>query len=99
MDWKEFIEEVQHMAEEKITWIDGFKAITDGLFRKVMAILIVYGAGDFLFTVATKEGSTVQEMVIGYVFGVITTIIVFYYGTSQSSQDKEQNRIDQLDVK
>jgi len=75
---------------KKPNFVEIFKVITDGLFRKIMAILIVYGAGNFLFNVATQEGSTVQEMVIGYIFGVITTVLSYYYGTSQSSQDKEK---------
>ena len=70
-------------------WIAKYKAVTDGLFRKIFAILIVVGSGNFLFGMA-KENPSDAKLIIGYVIGVVSSVIVFYYGTSQSSQDKEK---------
>lgn len=72
-------------------WITKYKAVTDGLFRKIFAILIVVGSGNFLFDMA-KEDPNDAKLIIGYIIGVISSIIVFYYGTSQSSQDKEKKK-------
>ena len=66
-----------------------FKAITDGLFRKVFAIIIVIGSGNFLFEMASADKGD-AKLIVGFIFGVVTTIIAFYFGTSQSSQDKEK---------
>ncbi len=70
-------------------WTEKYKAITDGIFRKILALIIVIGAGNFLFNMAKLDVGD-AKLIIGYVFGVITTVIAFYYGTSQSSQDKEK---------
>jgi len=77
------------MAELKPDFIEVFKTITDGLFRKIFAIIIVIGAGRFLFEMAKADPGD-AKLIVGYVFGVITTVIAFYYGTSQSSQDKDK---------
>ena len=75
------------------TWIDKYKAVTDGIFRKILALVIIIGAGSFLFDIAKADTDTEIKMaIVGYAFGVITTVIAFYYGTSQSSQDKENKK-------
>ena len=66
-----------------------FKAVTDGLFRKIFAIIIVVGSGNFLFEMA-KADTGDAKLIVGFIFGVVTTVIAFYFGTSQSSQDKEK---------
>ena len=74
-----------------MNWIDKYKAVTDGIFRKILALLIVSGAGYFLIDIAKADtGTEIKMAVVGYAFGIITTVIAFYYGTSQSSQDKEK---------
>lgn len=83
---------------ENNVWITKYKAITDGLFRKIFAIIIVIGSGNFLFEMAEKDPGD-AKLIVGFVFGVITTIIAFYFGTSQSSQDKEKKKGDNDETK
>ena len=78
------------MTDDKITI---FKAVTDGLFRKVFAIIIILGSGNFLFEMANKDPGD-AKLIVGFIFGVITTIIAFYFGDSQASQDKEKKKGD-----
>lgn len=66
-----------------------FKIVTDGLFRKVFALIIIAGSGNFLFEMAKADPGD-AKLIVGFIFGVVTTIIAFYFGTSQSSQDKEK---------
>ena len=66
-----------------------FKTVTDGLFRKIFAIIIIIGAGNFLFEMAAKDSGD-AKLIVGFIFGVITTIIAYYFGDSQASQDKEK---------
>jgi len=68
-----------------------FKAITDGLFRKLFALYLATGAGWFIQKAAFLKGkpSEVLLLTVGFVTGtVLTTLITFYFGTSQSSDDK-----------
>jgi len=67
-----------------------FKAITDGLFRKLFALTIVLFGGNFLFDVAMKVKGETRMMIVGAVITLVTSIFTFYFGTSQSSQDKDK---------
>jgi len=69
--------------------VETFKGLTDGLFRKLLGLILVVGGGAFLWKAAFfKDGSYIKE-VMGFVMGTaLTTVIAFYYHTSQSSADK-----------
>ena len=78
---------------ECLPWGVKYKLLTDGLFRKIFALFLTVGAGAFLWKAAfhTGDPSQVMLMIVGFVIGtILTTIIAFYFGTSQSSQDKEK---------
>jgi len=84
---------------EKITtkepkdWLPVFKIITDGLFRKLLAFVVIVFGSNFLFKIAIMVKGETRMMIVGSVITLITTVFVFYFGTSQSSQDKDK-RID-----
>lgn len=65
------------------------KELTDGLFRKLLGLLLVIGGGIFLWKAAfLKDGKYTGE-IVGFVMGTaLTTVIGFYYHTSQGSTDK-----------
>jgi len=89
------MEELKGSIEEfrNNSWIDKYKAVTDGIFRKILALVIIVGAGMFLSDIAKADtGTEIKMAIVGYAFGIITTVIAFYYGTSQSSQDKEKKK-------
>ena len=68
-----------------------FKGITDGLFWKLFSLYLATGAGIFIYKAAFKTGKPSQVMLItvGFVTGtVLTTLVNFYFGTSDSSQEK-----------
>lgn len=62
---------------------------TDGMFRKILGLILVVGGGIFLWKVAfLKEGKYTGE-IVGFVMGTaLTTVIGFYFHTSQGSVDK-----------
>lgn len=67
--------------------------ITDGAFRKFFAVYLTTGAGIFIFKAAFIKGkpSEILLLIVGFVTGTLfTTLVNFYYGTSQSSQDKSK---------
>ena len=70
--------------------VEIFKIVTDGLFRKLFALIIVIFGGSFLFDIAMQIKGEARMMIIGSVITIITSILSFYYGTSQSSQDKDK---------
>ena len=88
--------EIPTMGELKVkndVWLFKYKAITDGLFRKLYALILTVGAGYFLWEAAFQKEEASQVMLIGVGFvtnAVITVLISFFFGTSQSSQDKEK---------
>lgn len=59
-----------------------FKELTDGLFRKILALILVVGGGWYLWIAAPKGE------VKAYVFSLISVAVGFYFGTSQGSSDK-----------
>lgn len=65
------------------------KELTDGIFRKLLGLILVVGGGIFLWKVAfLKEGKYTGE-IVGFVMGTaLTTVIGFYFHTSQGSVDK-----------
>lgn len=69
-------------TEIKTSRLDAIKALSDGLFRKLLALIIILGGGAFLWNKADPA------QVKAYVYGMISVAIGFYFNTSQSSQDK-----------
>jgi len=65
------------------------KELTDGLFRKLLGLILIIGGGVFLWEAAfSGEGKYTGE-IVGFIMGTaITTVIGFYYHTSQSSSEK-----------
>lgn len=69
------------------------KEIIDSIFKKLFAVYLTAGAGFFLYTAAAKSDD-IANIVVGFATGtIITTIIAYFYGSSQSSQDKDARRI------
>ena len=67
------------------------KSVTDGLFRKILGLLLVVFGGWFLWKVAFLEGSKWTGEIVGFVMGTaLTTVIGFYFHTSQGSVDKSK---------
>ena len=78
-------------------FLETFKGITDGLFRKVLAIVILYFVLQFLFSIGIKsfDGKKwdILLMILTALLNMSGILLGFYYATSQSSQDKDK-RID-----
>jgi len=71
--------------------VDTFKTLTDGLFRKLLGLLLILGGGAFLWKAAFLENSKHLGEVVGFVMGTaITLVLNFYFGTSQGSSDKSE---------
>jgi len=71
--------------------INLIKELTDGLFRKLLGLLLIVGGGMFLWKAAFLEDSKHLGEVVGFVMGtVITLVLTFYFGTSQGSSDKSK---------
>lgn len=71
--------------------ISAIKELTEGLFRKLFAIYLTTGAGLFIYKAAFMKGkpSEVMLIIVGFVTGtILTTLITFYFGTSESSDAK-----------
>ena len=69
--------------------ISQIKELTDGLYRKILGLIVIIGGGAFLWKAAFDAGATEQKAVIGFIMGVgITTVFNFFFGTSQGSADK-----------
>ena len=62
--------------------IDQIKDLTDGIFRKFLALIIVIGGGWYLWEKAPEGEVRV------YVVSLISVAVGFYFGTSQGSSDK-----------
>ena len=80
-------------TKESKNWLPVFKVVTDGLFRKLLALVVIIFGSNFLFKIATAVEGETRMMIVGSVITLITTVFVFYFGTSQSSQDKDK-RVD-----
>lgn len=67
------------------------KSLTDGLFRKILGLILVVGGGWFLWKAAFLKDSKHLGEVVGFVMGTaITLVLNFYFGTSQGSVDKSK---------
>ena len=67
------------------------KNLTDGLFRKILGLILVIGGGMFLWKVAFLEEGKFTGEIVGFVMGTaITLVLNFYFGTSQGSVDKSK---------
>lgn len=90
------MEEIKgELLEVKGDKVQVIKDLTDGLFRKLFAVYLATGAGLFIYKAAfhPKKPTEILLLTVGFVTGtVLTTLINFYFGTSQSSQDKEKKR-------
>ena len=72
------------------------KDLTDGLFRKFLGLIMMGGGGSFLWKMAFMPNSKYTGEIMGFIMGVaLTTVINFYFGTSQGSVDKSR-QIDKL---
>ena len=66
------------------------KEILDSVHRKLLTYVLVIGAGAFLWKCAFKDPD-MMKYVVGFITGtVLTTIIQFVYGSSESSQAKDK---------
>jgi len=71
--------------------INLIKELADGLFRKLLGLLLIVGGGMFLWKAAFLEDSKHLGEVVGFVMGTaITLVLNFYFGTSQGSSDKSK---------
>jgi len=69
--------------------IKDIKELTDGLFRKLLGIILVIGGSFFLWEAAFESDGKYTGEVLGFVMGTaLTTVIGFYYHTSQGSAEK-----------
>lgn len=65
------------------------KELTDGIFRKLLGLILVVGGGIFLWKTAFLEEGKYTGEIVGFVMGTaLTTVIGFYFHTSQGSVDK-----------
>jgi len=60
------------------------KDLTDGIFRKFLALIIVVGGGFYLW-----EKAPAGEVRV-YVVSLISVAVGFYFGTSQGSSEKSK---------
>lgn len=71
--------------------IEQIKELTDGLFRKLLGLVLVIGGGSFLWEAAFNSDGKYTGEVLGFVMGTaLTTVIGFYYHTSQGSAEKSK---------
>jgi len=75
------------ITKEKVELI---KIVTDGLYRKILALIIIVFGGNFLFDVADVVKGEIRMMIVASLLTLVASIIGFYFGTSQSSQDKDK---------
>ena len=90
---KESIEQFR----QKPDFLETFKGITDGLFRKILAVVVLYFVLDFLFSIGMKSFEKdkwdILLMILTALLNMSGVLLGFYYASSQSSQDKDK-RID-----
>lgn len=70
-------------------------AITGKNFmRSVIALIVCTTGAAFIFMAVfgtvPKENVETRNMSVAFVFGVLTTVIGYYFGTSQSSSEKNE---------
>lgn len=66
----------------------------DSVFRKIFALIVIFFSAFFIYKAAFTPVETLNKeivnTVIGFILGTaVTTIIAFYFGSSQSSQNKD----------
>jgi len=78
---------------------DQFKQLTDGLFRKLLAIGLLYFIMSFLFKVGMKSFDQgkwdILLMILTALLNIGGMLLAFYFASTQSSQDKDK-RIDKV---
>lgn len=73
--------------------ISAVKTLTDGIYRKLLGILLIVGGGAFLWKAAFSETGDSRFLgeIIGFIMGTaITTVISFWFHTSESSREKSK---------
>jgi hypothetical protein len=66
------------------------KELLDSIHRKVLTYVLVIGCGLFLWKAAFKNAD-LMKYIVGFATGtILTTIINFVYGSSESSQAKDK---------
>jgi len=79
---------------------DRFKQLTDGLFRKVLAIVVLWFIFDFMLDIGVKsfeaENKEVLFIILTWIINTATGLLAFYYASTQSSQDKDKRISDSL---
>lgn len=82
-------DQVKDTTKTKTDKIKAIKELTDGLYRKILGMVVIVGGGFFLWEAAFGAGADQKKEVIGFIMGVgITTVFNFFFGTSQGSADK-----------
>lgn len=85
--------------KSKVTAFEHVKQMTDGIFRKLLAIVVLYFVLDFLFETGTKafdqQKWDILLMILTAFLNLISALFGFYYASTQSSQDKDK-RIDKI---
>ena len=74
-------------------WLQWLKDMTDGIFRKLVAIGVLYYFIDFIIDIGRKSftSSTNKEvllMILGVALNTVGMLLAFYFGSSQGSSDK-----------
>ena len=83
---------------KSLTTVERWKVIFDGWFRKLFALIIFIGSGAYVYKVSFIPVENLNEKVVDTVIGFIlgtafATLIQFFFGSSQSSQDKDKKLI------
>jgi len=75
------------MEDDKVKAI---KELTDGLFRKLIALIMILFGGAFLWDMALKTPE-MANIIVGFVIGtVFSTVLGFYFYTTESSKEKSK---------
>jgi hypothetical protein len=76
-----------------------FKLLTDGAFRKILTMVILWYVLSFLFEIGTKAFDNgkmdILLMILTALLNMSAILLGFYYASTQSSQDKDK-KLDKL---
>lgn len=69
-------------------------AIQKNFMRSIIAFIAIILGAVFIFMAVfcnvPKENVETRNMAVAFVFGVITSVVSYYFGTSQSSTEKNE---------
>lgn len=75
-------------------WLNWIKQLTDGIFRKSLAVVVLYYILNFLIDIGIKafedEKTDILFMVMTLFIGIVNLLFAFFYATSQGSVDKSK---------